>query len=109
MCIGILQRLRLRRATAAEDVEPVLGLLRPRNADHPVEVGADDRVLRGGRVHAREAVELLPRDLLRLIGVDLVEMPRHGKEAYCCGAGGGLRRRAPRNILKFPGEYQAVG
>jgi len=30
-----------------------------------------------------------PRELLRAIGVELVEMPRNGKDAYCCGAGGG--------------------
>jgi Fe-S oxidoreductase/nitrate reductase gamma subunit len=30
-----------------------------------------------------------PRTLLRLMGVNLVEMPRHGSESFCCGAGGG--------------------
>ncbi|MFB3826715.1 MAG: (Fe-S)-binding protein [Bryobacteraceae bacterium] len=30
-----------------------------------------------------------PRDVLGAVGVKLVEMPRHGAEASCCGAGGG--------------------
>lgn len=30
-----------------------------------------------------------PRRLLRTLGVELVEMPRHGSRSYCCGAGGG--------------------
>ena len=31
-----------------------------------------------------------PRDILRKIGVELVEMPTYGKQAECCGGGGGL-------------------
>lgn len=30
-----------------------------------------------------------PRRLLRATGCDLLEMPRHGDRAFCCGAGGG--------------------
>ncbi len=30
-----------------------------------------------------------PRDLLKAVGADLVEMPRTGKKGFCCGAGGG--------------------
>ncbi|CDM25051.1 Fe-S oxidoreductase [Castellaniella defragrans 65Phen] len=30
-----------------------------------------------------------PRRLLGLIGCELVEMPRHGDNSFCCGAGGG--------------------
>ncbi|MGO9296718.1 MAG: (Fe-S)-binding protein [Streptosporangiaceae bacterium] len=30
-----------------------------------------------------------PRRLLASLGCELVEMPRHGAEAFCCGAGGG--------------------
>lgn len=29
-----------------------------------------------------------PRDALKSIGVNLIEMPRHGKGSFCCGAGG---------------------
>jgi len=31
-----------------------------------------------------------PRDILRMIGVEVVELPTKGKEAECCGGGGGL-------------------
>jgi len=30
-----------------------------------------------------------PRRILRAAGCELVEMPRHGEHAFCCGAGGG--------------------
>ena len=30
-----------------------------------------------------------PRRVLSNLGVDLVEMPRHGQRSHCCGAGGG--------------------
>ncbi|MCP3023949.1 heterodisulfide reductase-related iron-sulfur binding cluster [Cupriavidus basilensis] len=30
-----------------------------------------------------------PRDILKQIGCELVEMPRHGDNSFCCGAGGG--------------------
>lgn len=30
-----------------------------------------------------------PRQVIAATGCDLVEMPRHGKKAFCCGAGGG--------------------
>ncbi|WP_101494329.1 (Fe-S)-binding protein [Sulfobacillus thermosulfidooxidans] len=30
-----------------------------------------------------------PRQLLEKMGVELVEMPRHGPNSFCCGAGGG--------------------
>jgi Fe-S oxidoreductase/nitrate reductase gamma subunit len=30
-----------------------------------------------------------PRQLLRAVGMDVVEMPRRGRDAWCCGAGGG--------------------
>jgi len=31
-----------------------------------------------------------PREILKKIGVELVELPTHGKQAECCGGGGGL-------------------
>ncbi len=30
-----------------------------------------------------------PRQLLERMGVELIEMPRHGANSFCCGAGGG--------------------
>ena len=30
-----------------------------------------------------------PRRILRALGCELVEMPRHGVDGFCCGAGGG--------------------
>ncbi|MGO9581170.1 MAG: (Fe-S)-binding protein [Acidimicrobiales bacterium] len=30
-----------------------------------------------------------PRRILRALGCELVEMPRHGTDTFCCGAGGG--------------------
>jgi len=30
-----------------------------------------------------------PREVLRALGLRLIEMPRHGSRSYCCGAGGG--------------------
>ena len=30
-----------------------------------------------------------PRQLIEATGAELVEMPRHGKDTFCCGAGGG--------------------
>jgi len=36
-----------------------------------------------------------PRDLLKLIGVDLVEMKRHKNTALCCGAGGAQMFKEP--------------
>ena len=30
-----------------------------------------------------------PRNVMKALGVNLVEMPRHGADSFCCGAGGG--------------------
>jgi len=30
-----------------------------------------------------------PRALIEATGAELIEMPRHGTETFCCGAGGG--------------------
>src|SRR3954468_7071509 len=34
-------------------------------------------------------VQAAPRELLAAAGVDVVEMDRHGRNTFCCGAGGG--------------------
>ena len=49
-----------------------------------------------------------PRKILEAIGATLVEMPRHGKNSFCCGAGGGriwmddsgLHERPSENRIK---------
>ena len=50
------------------DVDRRLRLRAPRQLDQPVEVGAHHRVLAGRLGHALEALELLARDLLDLLG-----------------------------------------
>jgi len=56
-----------------------------------------------------------PRRVLRALGLELVEMPRHGHRSYCCGAGGGriwmedtpdIKERPAENRLK---EAAALG
>ena len=59
-----------------------------------------------------------PRRILRALGCELVEMPRHGVDSFCCGAGGGriwmddsLRRapeREPDRRGAPPGRDQFV-
>ncbi len=47
-------------------VHVVRGLLGPRDVEDPVDVGADDGVLRRADLHLPQALELLARDLVRL-------------------------------------------
>ena len=49
-------------------IDRVLGALRPRQRDQPVEVGARDGVLGGGDRHLRQAIELAQRFLLDRLG-----------------------------------------
>ena len=69
------------------------GRLATREAD-----GADARRPEGRKVTLHDACYLsryngvvdAPRDLLRSVGsVELTEMSAHGKQTFCCGAGGG--------------------
>ncbi len=50
------------------EVEVVLGELGPRQRDDPVEVGADDAVLGGGRRQLLEPGELAERGLQHVLG-----------------------------------------
>lgn len=45
-----------------------------------------------------------PRRLLRALGVDLVEMPRHRENSFCCGAGGGRIWMGDSLYKEKPGE-----
>ncbi len=40
-----------------------------------------------------------PRQTLRRIAPQFVEMAHHGNEAFCCGAGGGVRGAYPKNSI----------
>lgn len=40
-----------------------------------------------------------PRDVIRKIAPNFVEMPHHHGESLCCGAGGGVRGAYPKNSL----------
>jgi Fe-S oxidoreductase len=46
-----------------------------------------------------------PRRVLRALGVRLIEMPRHGPNSFCCGAGGGrIWMKDTPNIEERPAE-----
>jgi Fe-S oxidoreductase/nitrate reductase gamma subunit len=46
-----------------------------------------------------------PRRVLRAMGVRLIEMPRHGRNSFCCGAGGGrIWMKDTPNIESRPAE-----
>jgi Fe-S oxidoreductase len=53
-----------------------------------------------------------PRRVIEATGCELVEMPRHGDRALCCGAGGGRIWMDEKNIKERPSESrirEAVG
>jgi Fe-S oxidoreductase len=54
-----------------------------------------------------------PRQVIRKIAPDFVEMEHHHAEALCCGAGGGLRGAFPKNSLAMArrrlSEAEAAG
>src|SRR5659263_91775 len=59
----------------AGDVEDVLGALVPGNGQDPVQIGADDRVFGGGRLHLCQPVQLAPRLAIDLLGqLQLVDL-----------------------------------
>jgi Fe-S oxidoreductase len=45
-----------------------------------------------------------PRRIIKAVGCELVEMPRHGDRAFCCGAGGGRIWMAEGEIQERPSE-----
>ncbi len=57
-----------------------------------------------------------PRTLMALCGSTVVEMPRHGKNSFCCGAGGGriwmddsaLEERPSENRIKEAAELTGI-
>ena len=47
-----------------------------------------------------------PRELMRAIGVELREMPRHGTNTFCCGAGGGRIWMDDSGLAERPSEQR---
>jgi Fe-S oxidoreductase len=47
-----------------------------------------------------------PRELMRAAGVTLVEMPRHGTNTFCCGAGGGRIWMDDSKLAERPSEQR---
>jgi len=45
-----------------------------------------------------------PRRIIQATGCELVEMPRHGERAFCCGAGGGRIWMTEGEIQERPSE-----
>jgi Fe-S oxidoreductase len=45
-----------------------------------------------------------PRRVIKATGCELVEMPRHGDRAFCCGAGGGRIWMDEKDIKERPSE-----
>lgn len=53
-----------------------------------------------------------PRNVIKSIGCELIEMPKHSERAFCCGAGGGRIWMAEGKIKERPSEIrirEAVG
>lgn len=47
-----------------------------------------------------------PRRLIQAMGCELVEMPRHGARAFCCGAGGGRIWMKENDVKERPSEIR---
>ncbi len=45
-----------------------------------------------------------PRRVIRATGCELIEMPRHGEQAFCCGAGGGRIWMEEGEVKERPSE-----
>lgn len=88
----------------------------------------DDGARLGGRVAFHDPCYLArangiveaPRRILRAVGADLAELPRHGRGTFCCGAGGGrmwmeeqrgtrVNAERTREVVEAGAETLAVG
>lgn len=47
-----------------------------------------------------------PRKLIQATGAELVEMPRHGANTFCCGAGGGRIWMSESDVQERPSEQR---
>lgn len=47
-----------------------------------------------------------PRELMRATGATIVEMPRHGTNTFCCGAGGGRIWMDDSELVERPSEQR---
>jgi succinate dehydrogenase/fumarate reductase iron-sulfur protein len=73
-----------------------------------------DSTLRGTRVTYHDPCYLAryngitdaPRRLIAATGAELVEMPRHGTDTFCCGAGGGRIWAAESDTGERPSEQR---
>ncbi len=68
----------------------------------PIRATYHDPCYLGRWNHITEA----PRELLRVLGVDLREMPRHGEQSFCCGAGGGRIWMDESGIVERPANQR---
>jgi succinate dehydrogenase/fumarate reductase iron-sulfur protein len=73
-----------------------------------------DGALKGARVTYHDPCYLAryngiteaPRKLIAATGAELVEMPRHGTDTFCCGAGGGRIWAAESDVGERPSEQR---
>jgi Fe-S oxidoreductase len=49
-----------------------------------------------------------PRQILKALGCELVEMPRHGADSFCCGAGGGRIWMDDSLLTRRPSEIRVT-
>ena len=99
-------------AARLDRVEAIVGALRPRHLEHPVEVGADHLVLGRRRRHALEAIDLAVGDGRDVLGqvrlgdplaqlLDLAVSPRRARTGSPSSAGA-ARTAAARRSSPFP-------
>jgi Fe-S oxidoreductase len=69
---------------------------------HGLRVTYHDPCYLGRYNHVTEA----PRTLIAATGAELVEMPRHGADTFCCGAGGGRIWMDDSGLVERPSEQR---